>query len=278
VYAAACASGGLRLLNETFAEISVFPCKTFCCDLEYSSGILAAAMSEGGIQLYRLEGSTLHPLSRIETSPAALQIRLSKDGKSMFCALGSHLLVLYNLTDPAHPVRLEEKGGLRGPLYGDNFTQGTLHDGRLTGFGHRTGLLVADPKNEPKIRTVFYTKRTGFTGFGPESGCDTDGRNIFYTMGGGYVLLPAEDGICVDDLTICRPETPLRGKITLCGQYMVCTERAEGIVTVTDISDIRFPKTTGSLRTSASPGKAVVSQGRILIPGGYGGLLELQLL
>ena len=278
LYAAACASGGLRLLDETFTEIAVYPTETFCCDVEYSSGILAAALSEGGIQLYRLDGTTLHPLSRIETSPSALQIRLSEDGKTMFGALGGHLLVLYDLTDPDHPVLLEEKGGLPGPLYGDNFTRGMLKDGRLTGFGHRTGLLLADPTGEPKIRTVFYTKRTGFTGFGPESGCDTDGKNIFYTMGGGYVLLLSEDGICADDLTIYRPETPLRGKITLCGRYMVCTERAEGIVTVTDISDIRSPKTVGSLRTSASPGKTVFSRGRILIPGGYGGLLELSVL
>lgn len=277
-YAAACASGGLRLLDGNFREFSAYPTDTFCCDVEYESGILAAALSEGGIRIYRAENESLRLLSVIETSPAALQLRLNGDGTLLFCAIGGHLLALYDLTNPKHPVLLEEKTGLRGPLYGDNFTRGILADGRMVGFGHRTGLLLAERNSEPKIRTVFYEKHTGFMGFGPESGCDTDGEQIFFTMGGGYILLPIEENIFADDLPLYRPQTPIRGKITLCGRYLVSAERAEGWIAVTDIVHPHAPKTVGSLRTGASPGKAVFSHGRILIPGGYGGLLELTIL
>jgi len=277
-YAAACASGGLRLLDGEFREIAAYPTDTFCCDVEYESGILAAALSEGGIHIYRVENAHLRLLSVLGTSPAALQIRLSGDAKTMFCAIGGHLLALYDLTDPERPVLLEEKTGLRGPLYGDNFARGILADGRIVGFGHRTGLLLADQNDEPKIRTVFYEKHKGFMGFGPESGCDTDGRKIYFTMGGGYVLLPIEEGIFADDLPLYRPETPIRGKITLCGRYLVSAERAEGWIAVTDVSDPYAPKSTGSLRTNASPGKPQFSRGRILMPGGYGGLLQLTVL
>ena len=146
----------------------------------------------------------------------------------------------------------------------------------MLAFWHRAGLIVVHPElGSEAFRAISYHRSIGFTGFGPGSGCDTDGKHILYTIHGGYVFLPVQEGVNVDDLPVFRAEEPMQGKITLCGNYLAATERAEGSVALFDVADIQSPRFLGRCDTPASPGPAVLYRGRMLIPATHGGILEI---
>lgn len=84
-----------------------------------------------------------------------------------------------------------------------------------------------------------------------------------------------EDNVLIDELPLYRTERPIVGKITVCGNLLVSAERAEGLVAVTDISDLTNPQHIAACEINASPGKPIQIGERILLPGGHGGLLEL---
>ncbi|MBE6561858.1 MAG: hypothetical protein E7662_12115 [Ruminococcaceae bacterium] len=273
-YAAACAMGGLRILDREFREIAAYPTDTFCVDVKYANGLLAAALTDGGIGLWKMEGMIPRRIGGIRTEQSATQLHLTPDGKYLFAAAGSTLRLLYDVSDPTNPTQLCRDGGTM--MYGDNFLRGTLADGTVCFCPHRSGLLYANPAaGDTEFRKIFYEMNNGCFEFLPESGADTDGERIFYTMHGGYVLLPMEEGHTADALPIHRAETPICGKITLRGNLMIAAERARGLISVTDISDIEHPKTVGSLYTSASPGKPIILDGRIMIAGSHAGLAEV---
>lgn len=273
--ALACGSGGIRLLGSSGCSRAA---DGFCCDVKYGSGYLFAAQGEDGAWIYRLSRNTLHPVSRVQLDRPVQQLALSPDGNFLLCGCGSTEAVLLDVTDKAHPAEAARRRAQKGPLYGDNFASGVLADQTMLMFWHRDGLVAVRPAaQDAAFRTISYQRQNGFMGFGPESGFDTDGKLLYYTMKDGYVLLPPEDNIDADTLPVYRSGVPIAGKITLCGHLLAAAERARGIISVTDVSDPFLPRHVCAFRTSASPGKPVSAFGRIWIPGGWGGLLEIQL-
>ena len=64
-------------------------------------------------------------------------------------------------------------------------------------------------------------------------------------------------------------------KITYYNNKIYAIERAKGIIQEYDISDLDNIKTLQYFHTNASCEKAIIINDRVLIPGWYGGLLEL---
>lgn len=277
--AVACGSDGVRLLDkETYAEMTHLAAEGCCYDVKYADGYLVAAMSEGGILICRKEKDSLCVASLIQTEMPVQQLCLSADGRFLWCGYGSSACRLYDITDKEHPKLIGERKAAQGPLYGDNFAGGRLEDGTMLMFWHRDGLVYVNPSSgDTQIQSIFYRRTSGIMQLGPENGCDTDGTRIFYNLNGGYVFLPIKENVNADDLPVYRTEVPIEGKITLCGDYLVAAERARGIITVTDVSNVKEPIHLGTAIVNASPGKPVYIDGKILIPGGHEGLLEVMI-
>ena len=111
-------------------------------------------------------------------------------------------------------------------------------------------------------------------GYCPENGCDVVDGHILYARKGGYVILPADGDRYADELPIHSAKEQVSGKYCVVGKSLIATERAEGIVSVLDVSDIEHPAHIATLRTNASPSKAVSTDNGIYIAGRYGGLLK----
>jgi hypothetical protein len=163
-------------------------------------------------------------------------------------------------------------------LYGDNFLSTLKNDGTMLMFWHRDGLVYSNPEEGDRaFKNIFYNKKNGFMGFGPENGCDTDGENIFYNLDGGYVVLPHANDVEVDDLPRYKPEKNICGKFIVWNNMMISTERAKGVITVTNTSNFEQPYTILELKMDISCGKPTVIDGKIYIPAWHDGLLELVL-
>ena len=67
----------------------------------------------------------------------------------------------------------------------------------------------------------------------------------------------------------------MHGKFVLLKDRMVFTERARGLISVADVSDLTAPKMVAHASTPASPGRPVIFGGKIYIPLTYGGIAEL---
>lgn len=275
--AVACDSEGVRILDkQTYAERTHLVAEGCCYDVKYTDGYLVAAMSEGGILICRKEREFLRVISHIQTEKAVQQLCLSTDGRYLWNGYGSSVCQLYDIIDREYPRLVGERRAAQGPLYGDNFASGKLDDGTMLMFWHRDGLVHTNPSaGESEIKSLFYGRKNGIMQFGPENGCDTDGIRIFYNLNDGYVILPMKENVNADDLPVYRTGVPIEGKITLCGKYLVASERARGIITVTDISTVTEPVHVGTAIVNASPGKPVYIDGKILLPGGHKGLLEV---
>ena len=275
--AVACSSVGVFLLDsDTYEEVFHLPAEGFCCDVKYACGWLAVAIGDNGISLYHKDGISLSLVSNIKTPKTAQQLYITSDARYLVATSGASHCLLYDISDKKNPQLIAERFATQGPLYGQNFATGTLEDGTILLFWHRDGLVYTNPgKEDFAFHNIFYYKTNGFMGFGPETGCDTDGQHIFYNLNGGYCILPLTENVDVDSLDVYRADVPIQGKFTLCGPLLVAAERAKGIITVMDISNIKTPRHIGSCTTNASPGKPVYIKNRILIPGGHQGLLEL---
>ena len=277
VIAIACGSAGISLLNkEDFTETAHLAVSGCCYDVKYTGGNLAAALSDAGIIICKIEDNKISIISHIETDKPVQQLCLSADTNYLLCGHGTGQCQMWDISDKEHPKMVTYRDAVQGPLYGDNFTSGTLEDGTMLLFWHRDGLIYTNPSaGDLTFHNIFYKRTNSIMQLGPEHGCDTDGKHIFYTLKDGYVFLPMEENIDADTLQVYQTDTPLTGKITVCGNWIVACERARGIITVTDISNKKAPKHIGTAITNASPGKAVCIDGHIFIPAWYGGLLEI---
>lgn len=278
--ALATGDGGVRVLRaEDLCTIVSCTTDGFCYDATAHGDTVFAALGEKGIGVYRFDGGELWLVSQTAVGGTVQQLALSENGQFLAVTLGSTTVKMLDVRDAAHPCVLYEMQSKKGPLYGENFLSHP-HGGKgISLFWHRTGLVYSDPEGgDRSFSAVEYPMKKGFTGYCPGNGCDIDGENILFVRRGGYILLPRDGAGYADELPAYRAEHPIRGKLCVSGKYLIATERAEGIVTVTDISDIRCPVSVARLETNASPSKAyVTSGGEILVAGRYAGLLALTL-
>lgn len=273
--ALACGDGGIHVLSSETKQLLTKSDAFYCCDLRVHGNLVLAASAEHGLRILRFDGTSLTSLSESSVGGSALQLEISKSGRFLAVVCDSSTVKLFDVQDSSAPKVLSTYESQDGPLYGENFLSITSGGG-IALFWHRHGMLTVDPDNgEDKFHRTFYPLRNGFTGYCPGNGALIDKEHIFFLRKDGYVLLSPDGSGYVDDLPIYCAAQPIRGKLTLAGKWLIATERAEGVVSISDVSDVTHPVTLATIRTSASPSKAVVTRTGILIPARYGGLFCL---
>lgn len=275
--AAACGAGGLHLLDEELHLISKMPTRGFCCDVKGCTKFVAAALADEGLRVWRRDGEKLECTFHLSTEAPALQLCLSADERYLLCGCGTNDVLMFDMSNPDEPRQISQIH-IGFPLYGSNFSAHAMADGTMFLFWHRAGLVYTNPsKGDFAFHNIFFKRSKGFTGFGPESGCDTDGEHILYSLNGGYVFLPLRENVNVDELPLYHADAPLPGKFVLMDGRMIFTERARGLITVADAADVTRPRIIAHSVTPESPGRPVMFAQKLLMPLTYGGIAELQL-
>ena len=277
VLAAACGAGGLHLLDEALQPVSITSTRGFCCDVKGGTKFVAAALADEGLRVWRRDGERLECTFHLSTETPAQQLCLSADERYLLCGCGTNDVLMFDLSDPAEPRQISQIH-IGFPLYGSNFSAHAMADGTMFLFWHRAGLVYTNPsKGDFAFHNLFYRRSKDFTGFGPESGCDTDGEHILYSLNGGYVFLPLREQVNVDELPLYHAGAPLPGKFVLMGDRMIFTERARGLIAAVDAADVTRPRIIARAVTPASPGRPVMFAQKLLMPLTYGGVAELQI-
>lgn len=275
-YALACANDGIRLLDQDFRERIHYDTHGMCCEVRVYQELVFAAMAEQGLIVYRRTEDTLTPIAQYLFEEPLLQIDLSESGRYINCCCGGCFIALLDVSNISNIQQISRRDYAIGPIYGSNYLAGRLTDGSMGLFWHHDGLFLTNPdQGEFSYRQYEYSRHISFMMYGPENGCDTDGKRIFYNLKRQLVVLPLQN--CnADDLPHYAADQPIEGKLTYHDNMIYAIERAKGLVQIYDIHDLNCIKTKAYFHTNASCEKAVIIKDRVFVPGWYGGLLELR--
>lgn len=192
--------------------------------------------------------------------------------------VGPHSIHIVDINDPSKPVKALREHG-QGILTGDNIANG-LFAGRYVGvYWHKSGHFH---KRTDRIRW-YDLKMSGGPGYVQETtlgristanGVEVVGDQLLVVGHGGYRLLSALDTRPPDMQKVIKVTgQDIIGKPTLSGDRLYVSHRAGGEIWEIDISDFDNPQLVEKFVTAGNPGRIVVHEDALLIPGGYEGLL-----
>lgn len=277
VLAVACGDGGVQLCRSADLSPVARSAPFFCCDVRMHGNSVFAASAEQGLRVLRFDGERIEEVSRCALGGSVLQVELSEHGEFLVCAVGQSRLVMLDVRDPARVSEVCDYEAHDGPLYGENFLPHRLGKA-IALFWHRHGLVYTDPEHGDRaFHRIFYPMKNGFTGYCPANGCEVCGGEVLFVHRGGYLLLPERGEGYADERPVYRPAHPIRGKLFYGEGLLIATDRAEGTVSVTDVSDLTHPVTVAALRVDASVGIPRQTSAGLLFPARYAGLLRLTL-
>ena len=277
--ALACGEGGVHLLDKTsLALLARVPTLGQAQDVKQFGNRLFVAEEAAGIEIFSRNGATAEKIGGYAAERPIYQLSVSQSGRYLMCACACNELNMLDISEPDHIRTLYSYRTEKGPLYGNNFAVNKEADGTMLLFCHRDGLIFSNPdRGDRQFHTVEYIKKKGFCGYCAGEGIETDGTRIFYTLGGGYVLLSHDhpNPSLIDSLPVYRAEHRFKGLLTVRGERMIAAQRSTGMIWILNIRDPDKPTIEARLTTNASPSKAILAGDRILLPGGRGGLLEV---
>lgn len=278
--ALACANEGVHLLDkQTLALLAIIPTKGLAQDVKFSKNRLYVSEEMQGVEIFELRRDQFQKIGGFKADKPIYQLMPSRNGKHLMCSLSSEEVRMYDVQNAKEVKELYGYRTARGPLYGHNFASEYLQDGSMVLFCHRDGLIYTNPdKGDDRFHCIEYIKKEGFCAYCAGEGIAVREDQILYAFGGGCFLLSTTDTnkTLIDDQTHCRAQQSFSGLLTLQGNIMVATNRPKGEIYLVDIQNIRIPRIIAALNTCASPAKAIFINGRIFIPAGIAGLLELK--
>jgi hypothetical protein len=282
VLVVACNGGGIHLLDrKTLACRAVVKTNGSALDVKICNNKLYVAEGSGGVEIFELNGTSVKRLGGFKESVSIHQINVSKSGKYLLCAIGCGALRMYDVQDASNVCVAYECLPRSGILYGYNFAANCLDDGTMLSFGHARGMMYTNPdKGDKQFTLVCYKSKKGNCGYGVcGEGIETDGKHIFYANGGKYMFLSRDDAedTFIEDLPQCETYPHCTGLLTMQDGLMIAANRRTGEIWLLDIVDVQKPKLLAKVSFNGSPLKPVFSDGRIFIPAGVHGLLEIQI-
>ena len=246
-------------------------------DVKVCGKKLYVAEGTEGVEIFSLNGANATKIGQFIADRSIYQLQISESGHYLSCCCSDNQLRMFDVSDHANFKELYSRKEHIGCLYGNNFATNKLKDGTMLMFWHRDGLFYTNPdKGDMEFHNIYYPKRKGGCGYCAGHGIETDGERIIYTDANGYVFLPIENvPEFLEDVPHYNVEKKFRGLLTLGNGLMIAANRATGVITVLDVTELTKPQIVATLTTNASPSKAIFVGERILLPGGRGGLLEL---
>lgn len=273
----ACGNGGIEVLQlePTLKRLSKLPTNGFATDVFVQDSIVYVAEGIVGLGIYKLSrDNKFKQLGRYipERGPVK-QVEVPGNGRYALIQNGANTLLIVDVKSSAKPKRIL-KENRHGLLYGDQLMRGLVENRYAAAFWHVSGTYWYDLQNDsrsmPKFSGNNHPER-----FGASNGLIAVGNQTLVTTRGGYVLLDRKEQRPFKQLTLHRLGTRRQylGKPSIFNNRLYITDRATGLVTIANISDLTKPKLIEQFHTIGNPGRICVHKDKMLIPDGPHGLM-----
>ena len=273
----ACGNGGVEVLQvfPSFKRLAKHATDGFATDVYVQGSRIYVAEGVAGLGIYQLsQDLQLEEIGRYLPRRGAIK-QVEVPGKGQFALIqnGSNTLLILDVSNTADPqvVLKENRYGL---LYGDQIMRGLLEDRYAAAFWHVSGIYWYDLQNDsnqvPKYSGNNHPER-----FGSSNGLIAVGKQTLVTTRGGYVLLDRTEKRPFKELTHYRLGKRRKhlGKPTIFNDTLYIADRAYGLITIADISNLKKPKLIEQFYTTGNPGRIRVHQQKMIIPDGPHGLM-----
>jgi len=272
----ACGSDGVHLV-ELWPEIKlVSKCKTegFVTDVALFQNKVFIAAGFDGLLIGEISEQGKIVLSgKYQVKGQAIkQVEVPSPGKYALAQVGANQFHIVDIIKPAFP-RQVLKESRHGLLYGDQIMRGLAENRYACVFWHVSGLHWYDMLAKP--HPIFSGDNIPLR-IGAVNGLVEYQNKTLATVRGGYVLLDRQDRRPIKQIEIHRISSKRSqhpGKPTIYADRLYAANRATGVVTIADISDITKPKLIEQFELPGNPGRVIVHNKAIIIPDGYHGLL-----
>jgi hypothetical protein len=271
-----CGAAGVHLveIGKEVKRLSVLETDGFATDVAVDGDRVLVAAGFGGLSVCQVEGDSLVRVGRYREPGASIR-QVEVAGNFAFIVDGGTRVRMLDLSDAKAP-RLVMTDNQSGLLYGDQLMRGTMEEGRYAAaFWHVSGLHWYDL--EAKAGPV-HSGDNWAARFGSPNGLFSLGDEVLVTTRGGYMLVNRGERRALGEVPLYRVgEKPLHlGKPTVFKDHLYCADRASGLVTVADVSDLRKPEMVEQFVLQGNPGRIAVNEEWVAIPAGVGGLLVLE--
>ena len=266
---AACGSQGVAQLDANLVCSEWVPTEGCCYDVYYQDGVLYAAEGDAGLAAY--DPATLKELWRFASQGHSVkQVRLSPKGR---------FAVLHMAHNEGWVLRIEDLTVVHNQSTGAQMYHHYLGNGVIGGrymcfWGNSADEIWLDfgPEDDravPNVCTIL-TSRTGMVG----GVVDYQGKALAVTNKG---LLQYDPMTTPDLKSLEVMGMSAYGKPAISGNLLVTTNRLNGKLVVTDISDIQNPRELWSKQLPGNPETAIVCGNAVYVPLGHAGLVKYPL-
>jgi hypothetical protein len=274
---AACGAGGIHTvaIDDELKGLAMQPTTGFALDVKTFGNYVYVAESEGGLSIWEAgKDHALRLVGRLkERNRPIRQVVLTPDGKRALLAAGKSHFLVADVSDVTKPevIFRDKRHGL---LYGYQVAPGLTEGRYALCFWHVAGAFWYDVgAGEPaKWSGDSYPHRLGsMNGFVVLP----DGKRMLCTTRKGTLaVIDRAERRPMDELTQYGIKgADLRGKPTIYGNRLYIADRFFGRLVVVDITDLAHPRLLARYQFAANPGLVVEHLGKMLVPGGYDGLL-----
>ncbi|MDF2722998.1 MAG: repeat-containing protein [Paenibacillus sp.] len=273
---AACGAAGIHVvdLEERPQCLAVYATNGFATDIKQFGNLLFVAEGIGGLSIWNAARDRLQLISRYAAGKQSVrQVMLSDDGRYAVLHVGGLSIQIVHVADVTEPRLALTESFPPGLIYGRQICSG-LAEGRYAGcFWHSKTINWYDLAGEEPIRMPWTQDCLVLS-----DGLTVTPHGVLATYKGGYIVFdPRFDGE-LDDLARYRiPGIKLSGKPTVSGDVLFVANRLYGDVAVLDISAVHEPKLLKTFKLAGNPDLITCSNGRVIIPAGYQGMLVFPL-
>ena len=278
----AAGQGGLQVVSlyPEFNSIRQHKTVDRVMDVKIRKNLLFVAEGMQGLGIYKENTKgDLVSVGRYDTKgESANQVVIPGDSDFAVIMVGPHSIHIVDISDPTAPEMVFREYG-QGILTGDNIANG-LFSGRYVGvYWHKSGHY-----HKPTDRIRWYDlKRSGGPAYVDETtlgriktanGVEVAGNKLLVIGHKGYRLLNALDTRSPEKQRVIRvPGHDIIGKPTLSGDRLFVSHRAGGEIWEIDVQDFDNPRLIKKFVAAGNPARIVAHENRLLVPGGYEGLL-----
>ncbi|WP_198000057.1 LVIVD repeat-containing protein [Gimesia alba] len=273
----ACGNGGIEVLQvfPSFKRLAKYTTGGFATDVYVQGTRIYVAEGVAGLGIYQLtKDHQLEEIGRYLPRRGTIK-QVEVPGKGQFALIqnGANTLLILDVRNTAD-LRLILKENRYGLLYGDQIMRGLVEDRYAAAFWHVSGTYWYDLQNDsnqvPKYSGNNHPER-----FGAANGLIAVGKQTLVTTRGGYVLLDRTEQRPFKELT--RYQLGKRrehlGKPTIFNDRLYTADRASGLITIADISNLTKPVLIEQFHTIGNPGRICIQNQKMIIPDGPHGLM-----
>lgn len=276
LYFAACADGGIAILNSDFSVINTVKTAGSAVDLKVVNDYLFTAESEEGLGIYKITDSNLRELSHLKTDESSFTLtdfEINSDATRIIAQTGWAKFSVINISDVSNPAFITSYK--TGTMYNRNLCSG-LVAGKYAGVADSSSIHWFDSSGSSMTKINTLTNKFASQPNGVAA-CGDWALTIYNT---GYVYYNPSQ-VTQNDLNSMQIKNiggvkVLKGKAVSDGELLAVSFGYGKTVTLVDVSDIDNPILISQFEVDGYPDIASICGDMVIVPLRSGGILVLE--